>query len=505
MDFGSRCAEARRQKGMSQEELAEAIGVTRQTIYKWENNITVPDITKLAEIATALAVSTSYLLGEEQSAPTPLPEQAEVQTIPLYTQRKSSKVFTWILIAAIALLLVVVLVVTLVLILPGNKDKGDADGGDQVTACKQHSPGEWITVAEPGEETDGKREKRCTVCGKALEAEAIEATGTVGLLFFAVNENEYGVRAGESLTYAERIVIPKTYRGKPVTQILDQAFGTTDAAVKAPCVYLKSVIIPDTITKIEEYAFARCAALESITLPEGITSIEPFTFIGCTALTHIVLPSTLTELKNAAFSGCRSLASISLPTNLLRIEDFVFSACEALVSVTLPEGLKFLGNNAFVGCKNLTSLSIPSSLEECEFCTIYEEYKKLQFYTLNNVKYLGNEQDKYLLACESADTELTTCILSATTRFVASMAFGQNYFLQVLVLPKSLRSIGYQAVFTDYYYAGTAAEWENVILADAEIYSDYIKAGENLYFYSETQPSDTGHYWHYVSGVPTRW
>ncbi|MBQ9778878.1 MAG: hypothetical protein IJW22_08150, partial [Clostridia bacterium] len=121
------------------------------------------------------------------------------------------------------------------------------------------------------------------------------------------------------------------------------------------------------------------------------------------------------------------------------------------------------------------------------------------------VKYLGNEQDKYLLACESADTELTTCILSATTRFVASMAFGQNYFLQVLVLPKSLRSIGYQAVFTDYYYAGTAAEWENVILADAEIYSDYIKAGENLYFYSETQPSDTGHYWHYVSGVPTRW
>ncbi|MBR2404028.1 MAG: DUF1540 domain-containing protein, partial [Clostridia bacterium] len=34
--------------------------------------------------------------------------------------------------------------------------------------------------------------------------------------------------------------------------------------------------------------------------------------------------------------------------------------------------------------------------------------------------------------------------VAATTRFVANRAFGQNYFLQTLVLPKSLRSIGYQ-------------------------------------------------------------
>ncbi len=69
MDFGNKLFEARRARGMNQEALAEALGVSRQTIYKWESGITYPDIDVLFKIAEQLGVSTSYLLGESEHAP----------------------------------------------------------------------------------------------------------------------------------------------------------------------------------------------------------------------------------------------------------------------------------------------------------------------------------------------------------------------------------------------------------------------------------------------------
>ena len=65
MNFGTNLSAARRAKGLSQEELAERLCVSRQTIYKWEAGITYPDVGKLCDIAKCLDVGTAYLLGEE--------------------------------------------------------------------------------------------------------------------------------------------------------------------------------------------------------------------------------------------------------------------------------------------------------------------------------------------------------------------------------------------------------------------------------------------------------
>lgn len=66
MDFGNRLSLIRKEKGLNQEQLAEMLGVTRQTIYKWEASITYPDVDKLCDIAKKLGVTTSYLLGETE-------------------------------------------------------------------------------------------------------------------------------------------------------------------------------------------------------------------------------------------------------------------------------------------------------------------------------------------------------------------------------------------------------------------------------------------------------
>ena len=40
-------------------------------------------------------------------------------------------------------------------------------------------------------------------------------------------------------------------------------------------------VIPDTVTKVKEYAFSYCSKLTSITIPESVTSIDNYAFWGC--------------------------------------------------------------------------------------------------------------------------------------------------------------------------------------------------------------------------------
>ena len=53
----------RKAKGVTQEEMAQSLGITYQSISKWENNITLPDITMLPGIATYFGISMDELFG----------------------------------------------------------------------------------------------------------------------------------------------------------------------------------------------------------------------------------------------------------------------------------------------------------------------------------------------------------------------------------------------------------------------------------------------------------
>lgn len=59
----------RKKQGWSQEELAEKLGVSRQSVSKWESASASPDISKLVEIADIFEVSTDYLLIRKTKPP----------------------------------------------------------------------------------------------------------------------------------------------------------------------------------------------------------------------------------------------------------------------------------------------------------------------------------------------------------------------------------------------------------------------------------------------------
>lgn len=60
---GARIAECRKKNGLSQEELAERLYVTRQAISKWENGTSVPSIDTLCEISRMFKISFEEILG----------------------------------------------------------------------------------------------------------------------------------------------------------------------------------------------------------------------------------------------------------------------------------------------------------------------------------------------------------------------------------------------------------------------------------------------------------
>lgn len=70
MTVGQRIAQKRRELGLSQEELGERLGVSRQAIYKWEADQTLPEIEKLVNLSKLFSVPVGWLLGvEEEPSP----------------------------------------------------------------------------------------------------------------------------------------------------------------------------------------------------------------------------------------------------------------------------------------------------------------------------------------------------------------------------------------------------------------------------------------------------
>ena len=71
MKFSEKIVRLRKTKGMTQEELAEAVGVSRQAVYKWECGQSYPEVAKLLELKLLFGISIDDLLDEafEVAAP----------------------------------------------------------------------------------------------------------------------------------------------------------------------------------------------------------------------------------------------------------------------------------------------------------------------------------------------------------------------------------------------------------------------------------------------------
>ena len=115
MNFPEALFELRRDRGLSQEDLASQIGVSRQAVSKWETGEAMPDLNKLLLLADALEVSLDRLCGKEESL-----------TEPLSTAPTAKKNSLWSILCGVRVILVALLLLQTAHLYKETKRENDA-------------------------------------------------------------------------------------------------------------------------------------------------------------------------------------------------------------------------------------------------------------------------------------------------------------------------------------------------------------------------------------------
>lgn len=92
MEIGCKLRNARNEKGLTQEQAAELLNVSRQTISNWENNRSYPDIISVIKMSDIYAVSLDHLLKEEKTMKQSYQEFLEESTNTVKAKRNLGKI-----------------------------------------------------------------------------------------------------------------------------------------------------------------------------------------------------------------------------------------------------------------------------------------------------------------------------------------------------------------------------------------------------------------------------
>lgn len=137
--FGENLKTLRKQKGFSQEELAARLHVVRQTISKWEKNLSVPDAGTLIRLAEILEVPVSELLGakiENENTASDVAEQlSRINEQLAIKNRRSRRI--WKIVAVILAAIAFINILIAVLFSVPNFNEGIQSNQPEITGQTQ--------------------------------------------------------------------------------------------------------------------------------------------------------------------------------------------------------------------------------------------------------------------------------------------------------------------------------------------------------------------------------
>ena len=156
------------------------------------------------------------------------------------------------------------------------------------------------------------------------------------------------------------------YKGEDESVVIPNSVKIIGDYAFTFCKNLSAVTISHSVKSIGNNAFYYCGALKSITIPDSVKSIGESAFLNCTGLTAVVIPYSVKSIGAFAFADCTNLTEIKLPSSLERIDAYTFTECTSLLSITIPDSVKSIGHCAFSNCSSLTSVVIPDSVTSIE-------------------------------------------------------------------------------------------------------------------------------------------
>ena len=115
MSLGEKLLKLRKKKGLSQEEVADILHVTRQTISKWETDQSMPDFDKVVPICNLYEISTEELFHDEVSTPREVEEVRIENTTTYQNYNRKKALFTTVAVMLYILSVVVIIFFSTVL------------------------------------------------------------------------------------------------------------------------------------------------------------------------------------------------------------------------------------------------------------------------------------------------------------------------------------------------------------------------------------------------------
>ncbi len=307
-----------------------------------------------------------------------------------------------------------------------------------------------------------------------------ESDGSNGLEYVFDIKNQYVTLIGIGSCTDSEIIVPTTYGGLPVTRI-SQAFGGN----------FTSIVISESVTDIEEGAFADCPNLKSVHFPASVKNIPVKGLMNCKHLESLtvapenpnytssgnciidrrtgilllgldtsVIPSdgSVNKIGEKAFINRSGLAEIIIPEGVTVIGEHAFANCTELKSVFLPGSLKEIGLQAFSGCTSLVEIKIEAA--EVIFDYAFKDCTSLESIVLPNSCEVLN--GRIFENC----TSLKSVKLPETLMYLNCL-FVNCPSLESVTLPASLTQLDSSPFvdcnkLTDLRFAGATEEWNAV-------------------------------------------
>lgn len=204
-------------------------------------------------------------------------------------------------------------------------------------------------------------------------------TNSVAYLPYEIDNTGCLKRFYANETNSVNIVIPSTYNIDENGKIIEgnaYQIKSIGAYCFANNNLVETVFIPDTIIKLDDFAFFNCPKLNTININSEIVSIGNDAFGLCPELTTVsrnansglmlaennnlttfIIPDSINKIEDKAFADWDKLTSIVIGENITYIGNEAFSHCNSLSLVNINSVLDYLGNGVFEDCQLLTTLT----------------------------------------------------------------------------------------------------------------------------------------------------
>ncbi len=175
---------------------------------------------------------------------------------------------------------------------------------------------------------------------------------------------------------------------------------------------LESIILPESLTQIQRYAFAENTALAGITIPANVKYIAKYAFHNTGIMNLTFMGSNVSVIEQYAFAYTRKLTSVTLPAGIVKLGTYVFyrSGIESVVfaagttlteipegafsgtklsEVTIPDSVTLVNHNAFRDCTALCRLTLGAGENLRLMSNVFYNTSLAAVHIPANVEYIG--------------------------------------------------------------------------------------------------------------------